>query len=213
MRVTIFSDIQCPFCYIGKRHFEAALARFSGRDAVSITWKSFQLDPSIPMKPEKKQNVFEYLAERKGLSLEHATQMHEQVTDMASRAGLTYHFDQAVIANSFPAHRIIQFAKTKDLGDAAEERFFSAYFTEGEDLGDEATLVRLGQEIGLSEAEVITALHDDRYAQLVKDDIAEAGTFGISGVPFFIFDGKYAVSGAQTVEQFAEVMEKVAATA
>ena len=208
MKVEIWSDIMCPFCYIGKRHFEQALEQFPNNNQIEITWKSFQLDPSIPQHLPTKTNVYQYLAERKGISYDQSVKMHERVVEMAKAAGLQYNFDKAIVANSFSAHRLIQLAKTKGLGDAAEERLFLAYFTQGKDFGDPAVLTELGQDIGLSAAEVNEALTNDQYALDVKHDIREAEEIGVTGVPFFVFDRKYAVSGAQPSSVFQQVLER-----
>lgn len=197
----------CPFCYIGKRNYEAALKQFENSMRIELVWKSFQLDPSIS--PEAAQgNVYTYLANRKGMSYEQVVTMHEQVTAMARNAGLNYDFDHAVVANSLNAHRIIQMAKLKGLGDEAEEHFFAAYFTKGADLGDQAVLLAIGKDIGLSEEEVLQALNDGQYAQLVQDDLAEAQQIGVTGVPFFVIDRKYAISGAQPPEVFLQTLEQ-----
>src|SRR5690606_25816142 len=152
VNVDIWSDIMCPFCYIGKRRFDDALSQFEHKEEVKVTWHSFQLDPSI--KPQPGKSAVDYLAERKGQSREWSMHMHENVTQMAKEAGLTYNFDKAVVANSFDAHRLIHLAQENGLGDAAEERLFTAYFTEGKDIADPLTLVELGKEIGLAEATV-----------------------------------------------------------
>jgi predicted DsbA family dithiol-disulfide isomerase len=208
MKVEVWSDIMCPFCYIGKRHYEKALSQFTNRDAVEIVWHSYQLDPSIPKASDKKQNVFEYLAERKGITVNQALKMNERVLEMAKNAGLDFNLDQAIVANSFSAHRLIQRAKTKGLGDEAEESLFRAYFTEGKDFGNHEELVALGKAIGLSETDVDEALANDDYAYRVNQDIQDAHNLGIRGVPFFIFNSKYAVSGAQPAETFTSVLEK-----
>lgn len=206
MKVEIWSDIMCPFCYIGKRNLEAALKQFPDTAMLEIEWKSFQLDPSIPAKTDK--NVYQYLAERKGWSMEQTMKIHQNVVQMAKDAGLTYNFDSAVVANSFDAHRLIQLAKEKGLGDNAEERLFSAYFTEGKNFGNHDTLLELGKEIGLKEEDIKKALADDVYAYKVKQDIAEAQHIGVTGVPFFVFDRKYAISGAQPVELFMQTLQQ-----
>lgn len=208
MKVEVWSDIMCPFCYIGKRHYEQALERFAHRDKIELEWKSFQLDPTIPEHMDAEQNVYQYLAGRKGISYEQSVKMHEQVVKMAADAGLDYHFDKAVVANSFRAHRIIQLAKTKGLGDVAEECFFRAYFMEGRNLGNEQDLVDIGSSIGLTAEEVHNALADDVYAYNVTQDVQEAQTIGVRGVPFFVVDRKYAVSGAQPVDVFLGTLEQ-----
>ncbi|MFZ4398849.1 MAG: DsbA family oxidoreductase [Bacteroidales bacterium] len=208
MKVEVWSDIMCPFCYIGKRNYESAILQFENRNDIEINWKSFQLDPNIPLQLDAKVNVYQYLADRKGMTLEHSIKMHQGVVQTAKNAGLEYNFDKAVIANSFNAHRLIQMAKTKGLGDFAEECIFKAYFTDGKDLGDTAILSELGKTIGLSEAEVNEALNNDEYAYLVKQDIQEARSLEVEGVPFFLFNGKYAVYGAQPVDIFLQTIQK-----
>jgi predicted DsbA family dithiol-disulfide isomerase len=208
MKVEVWSDIMCPFCYIGKRNYESALSKFENRDNIEIEWRSFQLDPTIPKNSPVKVNVYKYLADKKGISYEQSTKMHEQVIQMAKNAGLDYRFDKAIVANSFDAHRMIQLAKEKGLGDASEERLFRAYFTEGKDFGDHETLVSLGKEIGLPAEEIKSALVNDVYAEKVEQDIQEAAEIGIQGVPFFVFDRKYAVSGAQPPEHFLQALNQ-----
>lgn len=208
MKVEVWSDIMCPFCYIGKRNYEAALEQFADRNNVEIEWHSFQLDPTIPAHTEKKASVYQYLADRKGISYEQSVKMHERIIQTAKAAGLTYHLDKAIVANSYDAHKMIQLAKTKGLGDAAEERLFLAYFTEGADMGDPEQLLRLGKDIGLTEADILESLASDEYAYLVKQDIQEAQSIGVTGVPFFVFNRKYAVSGAQPPQIFLQTLEQ-----
>src|SRR6218665_2873452 len=159
MKVEIWSDVMCPFCYIGKRKFENALAQFEHKENVEIVWKSFQLNPSMKTVPGKSIN--QYLAEIKGWSVEQAKTMNDRVTGIAKAVGLHYDFDKAVVANSFDAHRLIQFAKTKGKGDAAEEALFKAYFTEGKNTADHAVLLDLAKSIGLAEAETKQVLDSD----------------------------------------------------
>ena len=208
MKVEVWSDIMCPFCYIGKRNYEKALAWFEGKDSIEIEWRSFQLDPTIPKSSPVKENVFRYLADKKGISYEQSAKMHDRVIQMAKQAGLEYRFDKAIVANSFDAHRLIQLAKSKGLGDSAEERLFQAYFTEGKDFGDHETLIKIGKEIGLPEEEIKSALVSDVFAEKVEQDIREAAEIGVGAVPFFIFDRKYAVSGAQPPEYFLQVLNQ-----
>ncbi|HEY8404185.1 MAG TPA: DsbA family oxidoreductase [Flavobacteriales bacterium] len=208
MKVEIWSDIMCPFCYIGKRHFEQALQQFADSNNLEIEWKSFQLDPSIPKPYTEGKSMYEYLAERKGFSLEQSKQLHANVTDMAARAGLKYDFDKAVVANSWDAHRVIQLAKSKGLGDEIEERFFRAYFTEGKDMADHATLITLAKEVGLDEARVKEVLASNEFEKEVRADIQRAQQIGVTGVPFFVFNDKYAVSGAQPSNVFLQTLQK-----
>ena len=207
MKIEIWSDIMCPFCYIGKRQLETALAVFPNND-FEIDWKSFQLDPTITSQPDT--DVYTFLAERKGMSIEQSKEMHKGVVERAKSVGLEYNFDKAVISNSLNAHRIIQLAKTKNIGDRMEEIFFKAYFTDGKDLNNGPALIQLGIEAGLEENEIREVLEsDDLFLKEVQSDIKEAGEIGIQGVPFFVFDRKYAVSGAQPVETFVKTIEEI----
>jgi predicted DsbA family dithiol-disulfide isomerase len=206
MKVEIWSDVMCPFCYIGKRRFEEAMAQFPHAGEVLITWKSFQLNPDMVTDPSL--NINQYLADVKGWQLEYAQQMNQQVTEMAAAVGLEYDFDRAVVANSFDAHRLSHLATEKGLGDKAEEALFKAYFTQGKNIADHDTLTELGVTIGLDADNVKQVLATDAYTDGVKRDIEEAQYLGIRGVPFFVMDGKYAVSGAQPVEVFLQTLEK-----
>ena len=208
MKVDVWSDIMCPFCYIGKRHYESALKQFANADQIELVWHSFQLDPSIPMESDKQQNVYEYLAERKGISFNQSLNGYERVMQMAKNAGLEFNLNNAIVANSFNAHRLIQLAKTKGMGDEAEECLFLAYFVEGKDFGNQEVLVEIGKSIGLTDIEVNDALSNDDYAYSVNQDIQEAQNLGIRGVPFFIFNRKHAISGAQPVEVFLQTLQK-----
>ena len=207
MKIEIWSDIMCPFCYIGKRQLEKALEEFSN-DKFEIEWKSFQLDPSIT--PQSGKDVYTFLAERKGISVEQSVEMHKGVVERAKSVGLDYHFDKAIISNSLTAHRIIQFAKTKKAGDEMEEIFFKAYFTEGRDLNDDSTLIEMASQAGLNSADVQKVVqNEDLYLIEVKADIDEAREIGVQGVPFFVFDRKYAISGAQPLETFVQTINEV----
>ncbi|MDN3580965.1 DsbA family oxidoreductase [Mucilaginibacter flavus] len=206
MKVEIWSDVMCPFCYIGKRRFEEALEQFEHKDEVEIEWKSFQLNPD--MKTDPTININQYLADAKGWTLDYAEQMNNHVTQMAAEVGLSYDFDKAVVANSFKAHRFSHLAKKRGLGDKAEEALFNGYFTQGLNIDDNETLLKLGAAIGLDAAEVQQVLESDTYADAVKHDIAEAQYLGIRGVPFFVMNNKYGVSGAQAVPVFQETIEK-----
>ena len=206
MKIEIWSDVMCPFCYIGKRRFEDALQQFAHKDEVEVEWKSFQLNPD--MKTDPSVNINQYLAEVKGWNLEYAQKMNDHVTEMAAQVGLKYDFDKAVVANSFNAHRLSHLAKKHGLGDAAEEALFKAYFTEGKNIDDQDTLIGLGVSIGLNADELKQALDSDDFADDVKHDIAEARQLGIQGVPFFVMNNKYGVSGAQAVPVFSETLEK-----
>ncbi len=205
-KIEIWSDIQCPFCYIGKRKIEKALETFDGKENVEIEWKSYQLDPEARSQPGV--DLYDYLAERKGQTREWAIEMHKNVTAMAKENGLDYHFEKAVLANSYHAHRLIHLAKKYAKGNEAEERIFKAYFTEGKDIASQQTLLELGKEIGLEEKEIKAVLNSDEFGDSVRADIEEAMNIGVRGVPFFVFNREYAVSGAQPVEIFTQTLEK-----
>jgi protein disulfide-isomerase len=206
MKIEVWSDIMCPFCYIGKRHLELALKQFPEME-VELVWKSFQLDPTITPQPGK--DVYSYLAERKGMSLEESKQMHQHVVDRAAEVGLVYNYDKAIIANSFDAHRLLHLAKRNGKGNELKEKLLAAYFTEGKDFGDKQVLTQLGLEVGLKEEDIHTVLFTDMYAREFQADIQEAQEIGVRGVPFFVFDRKYAVSGAQPIEAFVETIQAV----
>ena len=206
MKVEIWSDVMCPFCYMGKRKFENALEVFPGKDEIELEWKSFQLAPDMETSPDK--SIHQYLAEHKGFNLEDAKRMNERVTAMAAKVGLTYNFDKAVVANSFNAHRFGHFAKQQGKQNEAEEKLFQAYFTEGKNIDDIQTLAQIGTKIGLNADEIIKSLQGNSYTEEVKADIDEANQLGVQGVPFFVFNRKYAVSGAQESETFTQVLTK-----
>jgi predicted DsbA family dithiol-disulfide isomerase len=206
MKVEIWSDVMCPFCYIGKRKFEAALAQFEHKDQVEIVWKSFQLQPDLVTDPNK--NTLQHLAESKGWTMEYTQQVTAQVVQMAKEVGLNYNFDKAVVANSFDAHRLVQYAKIQGKGDAMEEQLFKAYFLDGKNTADHATLTQLAVAIGLKEDEVKKVLTSDAYADAVHQDIYESQQIGVRGVPYFVLGNKYAVSGAQQSETFLGALRK-----
>nr|WP_322623368.1 DsbA family oxidoreductase [uncultured Flavobacterium sp.] len=206
MKVEIWSDIMCPFCYIGKRRFEESLAQFGNSQNIEIEWKSFLLSPDMKTDPSK--SIHQFLAEHKGVSLEEAKSMNQYVTDMAASVGLKYDFDKTVPANSFNAHRFLHFTKQYGKQNEAEELLFKAYFTEGKNIDDAETLIALAQELGLDVAKLTQAMGSEAYVNEVVADIEEAQHIGVRGVPFFVFDRKYAVSGAQTPEVFLQTLEK-----
>lgn len=196
----------CPFCYIGKRNFELALKEFPQKEQVEIEWKSFQLNPAMVTDPSK--NINEFLAEHKGISVAQAKQMNDRVTEMAREVGLLYDFDKAIVANSFDAHRLSHFAKKHGVQNAVEELLFKAYFTEGKNTADHEILIAIAVEAGLNSEEARTMLASNQFADDVNSDIYEAQQVGARGVPFFVFDYKYAVSGAQPSELFLQVLNR-----
>jgi predicted DsbA family dithiol-disulfide isomerase len=206
VNVEIWSDIACPWCYIGKRRFEAALASFPHRDEVTVTWRSFELDPGAPA--ERPGDRAEHLASKYGSSVEQARAMEARVTETAAGDGLEYRLDIARAGNTFDAHRLVHLGAAHGVQDAVKERLMRAYFTEGELMSDHATLVRLGTEAGLPADEVAEMLSGDRFAAEVREDEQTASRLGISGVPFFVVDRALGASGAHPPEALAQLLEQ-----
>jgi predicted DsbA family dithiol-disulfide isomerase len=200
MKVEIWSDIACPWCYIGRRRFEKALGQFEHGDQVEVIWRSFELDPYAPK--EYPGTVTDMLVEKKGIDRRRAEAMNQHVTDLAAQEGLEYHLETARVGNSFDAHRLIHLAAYYNLQDAMKERIQKAYFTESQSFSDHDTLVRLAVEVGLDADEVRSTLETNAYAEAVRNDERRAAMIGVTGVPFFLFDERYAVSGAQPTELF-----------
>ena len=207
MKVEIWSDVVCPFCYIGKRKFEKALGEFAHRPDVQIEWKSFQLTPDFV--PVPGENIHASLAKKKGVSEAEGRRMNDYMTQAAKEVGLDYRFDKAIPANTFLAHQLIHFAAHQGKQDAMKERLFAAYYLEGQDLNALDTLASQAAAIGLDAEAARQALLAGTYANEVRRDEYEAQQIGVRGVPFFVFEDKYAVSGAQPSEVFAEVLAKV----
>ncbi len=197
----------CPWCYIGKRRLETALDSFEHAESVEIIWKSFQLNPDIQTNPSK--SITEYLVEQKGWTMEYARQMNDHVSELAAKEGLEYHLDQSVVANSYDAHRVLQMAKTQGLGDVLKENLLHAYFTEGKDISNHQTLVELAGKAGLDSQAVQHMLKTTAFCDEVDHDIMEAQELGARGVPFFVIDRKYGISGAQPAEVFSDVLNQV----
>lgn len=206
IKIDIWSDINCPFCYIGKRHLEKALQQFSDDD-VKIEWRSFELDPLA--NPPKGSDHLTLLAKKYGKTREWALEMNQNLTNMARESGLDFHMDQLVPANSFNAHRLIHLAKSSHSQDAMKERLLRAKFTEGKDIGDPETLKLLAIEVGLDQTEVNDLFTNERFVHEVREDEDMAVELGIRGVPFFVFNNKLGLSGAQPVDVFSEVLAKV----
>ncbi len=202
MIIEIWSDIVCPFCYIGKRKFEAALAQFAHNDQVQIEWKSFQLAPDL--KTDPKTNSNEFLAKHKNITLDHAKKMHAFVTKMAADVGLNYNFDKVVIANSFNAHRFLHFAKSFHKQNEAKELLCKAYFIDGKNIDSDETLNQIAKELNID----MTRFKSDLFQNEVLKDIEESNELGIDGVPFFVFNRKFAVSGAQDSKVFLETLNQ-----
>jgi len=206
MEIKIWSDIRCPFCYIGKHKFENALEKFAHKDEVRVSWYSFELDPTIKTDPKKSD--LEHLVETKGMSQEQVENMLEGATKMGQEMGLELNFKKTTVANSFNAHRLIQLAKTKNLDSEIEEALFKTHFEEGKNIDDKSVLREVGTSVGLREEDVDRMLFTDEFKKEVEKDKQEAAHIGVKGVPFFVFNNKYGVSGAQPEEAFLEVLEK-----
>ena len=211
MKVEIWSDVVCPFCYIGKRKFEKALGEFAHRADVQIEWKSFELTPDF--QPIPGESIHASLAKKKGVPEAEGRRMNDYMTQAAREVGLAYDFNQTIPANTFLAHQLIHFAAHHGQQGAMKERLFAAYYLEGQNVGEIDTLARLAAEIGLDADEARHALLASTYANEVRRDEYEAQQIQVRGVPFFVFDDKYAVSGAQPSEVFAEVLDTVWAEA
>lgn len=207
MIIEVWSDFVCPFCYIGKRRLELALEQFPEKDQVEIEYKSFELDPNAEKNPGK--SIHELLASKYGMSLERAKSSNESVGNQAAAVGLTFNFDSMQHTNTFDAHRLAKYATVQGKGKAMTERLLKAYFTDSQLISNHETLANLADEVGLDKDEVLSVLKRDDYGQEVRNDEEQARQIGVQGVPFFVFNQKYAVSGAQPPEVFTNVLEKV----
>lgn len=207
MKIEIWSDYVCPFCYIGKRQLEKALKQFPQKDDVDIEFKSYQLDPNTP--PYTGQDFYEGMAEKFG-GVEQSKQMMAGIAEQAKTVGLDFYFDTMKAANTFDAHRLAKFAKEHGKDANLSEKLLYANFTESKDIGNLETLAEIAEDAGLNKAEALATLQDKQaYAEDVQADIKEAQQFGITGVPYFIINRKYALSGAQQTETFVQALEKV----
>lgn len=207
MRIEVWSDFVCPFCYIGKRRLEQALEEFGRDREVYVEYRSYQLDPTAEYQADK--SFYETFAELKSISVEQAKQLNKQVAEQAKTVGLTYQFDSMKYANTFDAHRITKFAREHGREKEFVERIFYAYFTESKLISDHQTLVELASEVNLDSVEVEKVLQSDQYRQEIQQDIETAAQMGVRGVPFFVFNEKYALSGAQPIELFLQTLKKV----
>jgi len=206
VKIEIWSDVACPWCYVGKRRFEAALAEFAHRDEVEVSWRSFELDPEAPR--ERDVDLATHLAQKFGTSREDAVAMQQRVTDIGATEGIGFRPDIARSGNTFDAHRLLHLAAEHGRQNELKERLMSAYHVEGEPIGDPTTLERLAVETGLPAAEVHDLLAGERYGDDVRDDERTAASFSISGVPFFVVDRTLGASGAQSRETFAALLEQ-----
>ena len=208
IKVDIWSDVQCPWCYIGKRKFESGVELFG--QPVEIEYHSFELAPDTPVDFEG--TTLDYLAERKGLSPDHVRSMLDNVTNIAAEVGLTYDFDHVHQTNTRKAHELLHYAKAHGKQIEMKERLLKAYFVNGEHVGDLATLSALASDVGLDGADVLRSLEAGEFAEAVAADIVQAEVYGISGVPFYVIDGKFGISGAQSPETFAAALTQAAAS-
>ncbi|TWP34595.1 DsbA family oxidoreductase [Leekyejoonella antrihumi] len=206
MNVDIWSDIACPWCYIGKRRFEKALADFPHRDEVTVTWHSFQLDPSLPEHYDG--TAIEYLSERKGMPTGQVREMFTHVAAQAKGEGLSYDFDHLVVANSLRGHQLLHLSKEHGVADLVKEALLSAHFEHGQDIGDQQVLTGIGTAAGLDADEIGDVLRTERFQGAIEADIEQARAIGIQGVPFFVVGERYGVSGAQPPELIRQALEK-----
>jgi predicted DsbA family dithiol-disulfide isomerase len=204
--VEVWSDIACPWCLIGKRRLDRALSAFAGAGDVQVVWRSFQLDPTIPR--EVCEPEFEHLSKKFGRPEAAIRAMTDQVKAIAADEGLSYDFDRALVTNTFDAHRLAHLGAEHGLGAEIQARLMEARLVEGEALNDPEVLVRLAVEVGVPESEARSVVQSDRYAADVERDRADAASLGVSGVPFFVFNRTFGVSGAQSVETLAAALEQ-----
>ena len=208
MEVEIWSDIACPWCYVGKRRFEAALEGFDGREQVEVTWCSFELDPEAPR--EREADAHTHLAQKYGVTVEQAREMHGSMERAAAGDGIEMRFDIRRGGNTFDAHRLVQLGAAHGIQDEVKERLMRAYHSEGESMGDHAALARLAVEAGLPAAEVDELLAGDRFAAEVREDERTAMSLGINAVPFFVVDRRFGASGAHPPEALRGLLERAA---
>ena len=206
MKVEIWSDIGCPFCYIGKRNFEAGIEEFAGKDDLEVVYRSFQLDPTAAKEPE--ETMAELLAKKYDKSVKEVEIMNNQVVDTAKAAGLEFNMEKVVPSNSRDAHRLVKLAREEGLDAEAMDRLYKAYFTDGVNVADTEALVGIGTSIGLEEEKVREMLDSDLYKEQVIEDQNVANKLGAQGVPLFVINRKYGISGAQPPQAFKEVLTK-----
>lgn len=205
MKIEIWSDVACPFCFIGKRHLEVALKNFNQKDSIEIVWKSFQLDPDL--KPREGQNLYESLSEKKGWSVEQTKQITQNVIQMAQAVNIEMNFDKVIPANTLKAHQFLQLAKTFGKGSKAKELLLKAYFTEGKNIADINFLKSIATKLGIDEKN-LQQIEDNTFYDKVQIDIYESRQVGVQGVPFFLFNEQFAISGAQPIKTFEQTLKK-----
>lgn len=207
MQIEIWSDVICPWCYIGKRRFETALAQAENRSHIHVIWRSFELDHNAPRQHQGTLN--EMLSRKYHVSLQQADEMNARVTAQAKEVGLDYQLTHTQPGNTFDAHRLLHLATDKQLGDKAIETIMHAYFSESLPVGDRTALAKLAPHFGIAEREALEMLASNQYSDAVRADELRAANFGITGVPFFVFDEKSGISGAQPVEVFIDALRQM----
>jgi predicted DsbA family dithiol-disulfide isomerase len=206
MKIEVWSDFVCPFCYIGKRRLETALEKFEHKDEVELVFKSFELDPSSKKKSD--ENIHEIIAKKYGIPVEQAKASNNQIVAAAKAIGLNFNFDDVIRTNTFDAHRVAHYAKTEGKMNELAERIFKAYFVDSLNISDHKVLASLSSEVGLNSDKVLSVLESNQYAEEARKDEETASKLKISGVPYFIINNKYTISGAQQPEIFLEAIEK-----
>ncbi|MFM2249810.1 MAG: hypothetical protein RLZZ358_737 [Bacteroidota bacterium] len=206
MKIEIWSDIACPFCYIGKRKLEKAIQKLPDSSSIQIEWKSFQLNPDL--QTNENQNTLTYLSQTKGWTLDQTIQMTAQVAAMGREEGLNFDFEHTLVANTKQAHRLLHFAKEKGKQDKLKERLFQAYFEEGKNIDQQDTLLDCAEAVGLDREGAMQVLDSASFDPEIDQDVYESRLIGVKGVPFFVFDRKYGISGAQPDEVFDQTLQQ-----
>lgn len=207
MKVEIWSDVMCPFCYIGKHQFEKALSDFEEQNSVEIIWRSFELNPSIQY--QEGYTLTDYLSEIKGMEIESVKRNFDRLTEQGSELGINFRFDIAKVVNSRKAHKVIQAAKKQGLQNEIEEAFFYAYFTEGKNLENPEVLAEIAKNTGINFMDISEIIQSEELEDAVNSDVYMAQQVGARGVPFFVFNDAYAISGAHGADTFLNVLKTV----
>lgn len=206
MKIDIWSDIACPYCYIGKRKLEIALDQFPEKDKIELVWHSYELEPELPKKA-KHDSIYKYYEDKFGLPEDQARKNLHNVAELAKEVGLEYNFDKLVVANTHDALRLVKLAAESNKADLAEEVLFKAYFTEGKDISDKITLIQLGESIGLSEISILEMLNSNKYSEDIKKDIIYSEKeLGLQYIPFYVFNNKQKVEGSIPVEDYLSIL-------
>lgn len=208
MKIDIWSDIACPYCYIGKRKLEMALSRFPHRDNIELVWHSYELDPELP-KEALESKIYGYFADKYQMSVNEAHETMANTAKLAKEVGLNYDYDNLIVANTSDALRLVKLANESGLATEAEEVLFDAYFVRGADISDNSILVKLGTQIGLTEKSIVEMLDSDTYLDKIKEDIEYSeNELNLEYIPFYLFNNKQIVQGSIPVEDYLEVLNK-----